>query len=155
VSKTKTLRFEEVRAWLQFLANSQAVPVDQELARDQLDVQFPGASVGLDILCPTIPNEPNRLDSDTSEGRVTDDEVEWILMLAMDRKEKGSYKRWIQEKGPDAAKLLELPPADFECSLRAWRSYAQNRRLLTEVSRRANRHDDFLRIDRSSQRACR
>jgi hypothetical protein len=62
-------------------------------------------------------------------------------MLAMDRKEEGSYKRWIQAKGPDASKLLELPPADFECSLRAWRSYSQNKKLLTEVSPRA-RHDD-------------
>eukprot|EP00291_Cryptomonas_curvata_P013901 CAMPEP_0172205392 /NCGR_PEP_ID=MMETSP1050-20130122/32582_1 /TAXON_ID=233186 /ORGANISM="Cryptomonas curvata, Strain CCAP979/52" /LENGTH=174 /DNA_ID=CAMNT_0012884249 /DNA_START=28 /DNA_END=549 /DNA_ORIENTATION=+ len=133
VSKTKTLRFEEIRAWLQFLANSQTVPVDQDLAKDQLDVQFPGASVGLDILSPTVPNEPNRSDSDKPECGVTDEEVEWILMLAMDRKEQGSYKRWIQDKGPDAAKLLELPPADFECSLRAWRSYSQNKRLLTEV----------------------
>ena len=136
VSKTKTLRFEEIRAWLQFLANSQAVPVDQDLARDQLDVQFPGASVGLDILSP-VPNEPRHSDSNTSECAVTDEEVEWILMLAMDRKEEGSYKRWIQAKGPDASKLLELPPADFECSLRAWRSYSQNKKLLTEVSTRA------------------
>jgi hypothetical protein len=135
VSKTKTLRFEEVRAWLQFLANSQAAPVDQDVARDQLDFQFPGASVGLDILSPTMPNEPDGSESDMSQCGITDDEVEWILMLAMDRKEAGSYKRWIEEKGPDAAKLLELPPADFECSLRAWRSYSQNKRLLNEVTK--------------------
>jgi CRISPR/Cas system-associated endonuclease Cas3-HD len=139
VSKTHTLRFEEVRRWLQFLADSQAVPVDQDVARDQLDVEFPGASVGLEILSPALPSKPHHSDAERSECRITDDEVEWILMLAMNRKEEGSYKRWIEVNGPDSAKLLELPPADFECSLRAWRSYSQNKRLLVEVSRRAHR----------------
>ncbi len=139
VSKSKTLKFEELRSWLNFLARSQGVPLDQDIARNELGFQFPGASAGLDVLSPTDPANPKRSnnssDEEISECGVTDDEVEWIFMLAMDRKEPGSYKRLLNEKGLGAAKLMELPPADFECSLRAWRSYVQNKRLLNEVSK--------------------
>lgn len=132
VSKTQTLRFEEVRAWLRFIANAQGHAISQDQAQMEMQQAFPGASAGLSFLDQDSQQAPD-VASIKGERQVTDDEVEWIFMMVMDQKKEGSYQRFIDENGIDAVRDLELPPADFERALLAWRSYVHNKPLLEQV----------------------
>jgi hypothetical protein len=132
VSKTRTLRFEEVRAWLKFLADSQSNSVNPDQAQMEMMRAFPGASAGLSYFDQDADTVPD-VKSPDGECEVTDDEVQWIFMMVMDKKEEGSYQRFIEDNGEDALQKLELPPADFERALMAWRSYVHNKPIIEQV----------------------
>jgi len=64
---------------------------------------------------------------------VGDDEVEWVITLAMTPEERASLARIPHDK---KCGLLNLRPADFEKSLRAWLSYINNKDELQELMAR-------------------
>ena len=135
LSKSKTLNFEEVRTWLKVLASAQAAPLNQNRARNELGNQFPGASTGLEVLlhCSELRIGQSEKNQEEDSIEVSDDEVEWIFMIVMDKKQEGSYQRLVEERGAAAVRDLELPPSDFEYALRAWRSYIINKPTLEVV----------------------
>jgi len=137
-SKSDTLKFDQVRSWLQVVANSQ-IGTSRKAAGDDsaLEDRFPGSSVALSELA------IEREDFSASKKLyvVDDDEVEWVFMMAMDKKVKGTFQREVIDNGVDV-KELELRPKDFEYALRAWLSYIHNRPLLDEVMLRYGTNAD-------------
>ncbi len=81
-------------------------------------------------LLPISPPSMKRIVSDVS---VSDDDVEWILMMVMERKEPGSFDRVVDEQGAAGVRKLELQPADFQFALHAWLGYIHCKPMLEEV----------------------
>jgi hypothetical protein len=136
-SKTDALKFDQVRSWLQVVANSQVGLPISHAGGDELEASFPGSSVALSELV------LERAGSSVSKKIyvVDDDEVKWVFMMAMDKKVKGTFQRDVIDLGIDV-KGLELRPKDFEHALRAWLSYIHNKPLLDEVMLRYGTNED-------------
>ena len=128
-SKSDTLNFGQVRAWLQVVANSQ-VGSRNLAAGNELESTFPGSVIALSELTVQA-----TFSASTKSHVVSDDEVEWIFMMAMDKNVKGTFQRNVVDAGR-SVKDLELQPKDFEYALRAWLSYIHNKPLLDEVMER-------------------
>ena len=79
---------------------------------------------------PISPASMKRIISDVS---VSDDDVEWVLMMVMERKEQGSFDRVVEEQGAAGVRKLELQPADFEFALHSWLGYIHCKPMLEEV----------------------
>jgi hypothetical protein len=137
-SKSDTLKFDQVRSWLQVVANSQ-IGTSRRAAGDDstLEDRFPGSSVALSELV----IERENFSASKKLYAVGDDEVEWVFMMAMDKKVKGTFQRDVIDQGVDV-KDLELRPKDFEYALRAWLSYIHNKPLLDEVMLRYGTNAD-------------
>jgi hypothetical protein len=137
-SKSDTLKFDQVRNWLQVVANSQT-GTSRKTAEDNsaLEDRFPGSSVALSELV----IEREEFSASKKLYVVQDDEIEWIFMMAMDKKVKGTFQSEVVDKGVDV-KELELRPKDFEYALRAWLSYIHNKPLLDEVMTRYGTNAD-------------
>ena len=52
LSNTQTLKFEEVRSWLQVVGNAQSGSLPRERANSLIEQNFPGTAVGLAVLSP-------------------------------------------------------------------------------------------------------
>ena len=68
-----------------------------------------------------------------SDVDVTDDDIQWVLMLVMERKEQGTFHRVVEEKGADGVRNLELQTSDFQFALHAWLGYIHCKPMLEEV----------------------
>jgi hypothetical protein len=137
-SKSKTLKFEELRCWLKSIALSQSI-ISASYARNELDQSFPGCKSALSLLCmreSIVGHRGSLVNSVQTEFMVTDYEVAWVMMMAMD---KGSINQMIKSKEANLkgkqidVKDLELRPSHFCAALRAWLSYIHNKSTLGKV----------------------
>ena len=135
-SKSKTLKYEELRSWLKSIAHSQS-SISTAHARKEMERAFPGSTSALLSLHTSnrdsIPGPVTFPDGEVDV--VTDDEVEWVIMMAMDKNEKGSFKRMVYEKSNNV-KDIELKPSEFGSALQAWLSYIHNKPTLKRVMKK-------------------
>ncbi len=153
-SRTKTLKYEELRSWMKSIARSQSF-IGSTRARDELDQNFPGCKSAFSALHmrESICVRRRSLAYSTEiEFIVTDYEVSWVMMMAMD---KGAINRSMKvkqssfkEKQIDV-KDLELRPSEFGAALRAWLSYIHNKQTLGKIFKRYGA-DDLGLMERSS-----
>jgi hypothetical protein len=81
----------------------------------------------------SLPISPLSMKRTVSDVSVSDEDVEWILMMVMERKEPGSFDMVAEEQGAAGVRNLELQPADFEFALHAWLGYIHCKPMLEEV----------------------
>jgi hypothetical protein len=153
-SKSKTLKFEELRCWLKSIACSQSF-TNASYTRDELEKIFPGCKSALSALymCESLSFDgTSSANSVDIEFIVTDNEVAWVIMMAMDI---GAFKRAIRRKHADIkgkqidVKDLELWPSEFGVALRVWLSYIHNKSTLGKVLKKYGTND-LGQMERSS-----
>ena len=139
-SKTKTLKYDEIRSWLTSITQAQST-ISSTHARNEMDQAFPGSSSALlalhgqhDVL-----RDPTSLADQESES-ITDDELQWVIMMAMDQNEKGSFKKKVKDNNVDI-RTLELQPCEFGGALMAWLSYIHNKPTLKRVMKKYGIND--------------
>ena len=140
-SKSNTLNYEELRSWLKAILQSQ-MAVSTARARKEMEKAFPGSTSALMSLPSSqrasINGQFTLLDDQCDV--VTDDEVDWVIMMAMDKSEKGSFKRLVKEKKINS-KEIELHPCDFGGALQAWLCYIHNKPILKRAMAKYGTND--------------
>jgi hypothetical protein len=137
-SKSKTLNYEELRAWLKSVARSQ-ITICTAHARKELDAAFPGSSSALSTLnVNSRQNIPSQEDFDTDTVR--DDEVDWVIMMAKNKNEDANMEKWEGNKLVNL-KETELQPSQFGGALQAWLSYVHNKATLKRVMKMYGTND--------------
>jgi hypothetical protein len=137
-SKSKTLNYEELRSWLKSVAHSQTT-ICTIHARKELDVAFPGSSKALSTLNINSRQSIPAL-SDGEADIVRDDEVDWVIMMAINKNDCGQVKK------SDTSHLMnlketELQPSEFGGALQAWLSYVHNKATLQRVMKTYGTND--------------
>ena len=135
-SKTKTLKYDEIRSWLTSITQAQR-PLSAKHAPKEMDHAFPGSSTAL--LALHSESDPINLEGQEPES-ITDDELQWVIKMAMDQNEKGSFKKKVKDIDIDM-KTLELQPCEFGGALVAWLSYIHNKPTLNRVMKKYGIND--------------
>ena len=134
-SKSKTLNYEELRAWLKSVAHTQTT-ICTAHARKELDAAFPGSSSALS----TLNTNSLQIIPSQEEIDVRDDEVDWVIIMAINKYDGTNLQKSEGNKLLDL-KETELQPSQFGGALQAWLSYVHNKGTLKRVMKKYGTND--------------